>query len=72
MYSGGDLKTWLVTVEHFFEIDGTPDHYMVKIVAMQLDNLALQWYQSFAQNWKSPTPIVDREILTGSQWVQHL
>ncbi|XP_076911425.1 uncharacterized protein LOC143569378 [Bidens hawaiensis] len=41
---------WLCRVEHFFEIDATPENLKVRYAVVHLEDVALLWHQSFVRS----------------------
>ncbi|XP_075103528.1 uncharacterized protein LOC142178099 [Nicotiana tabacum] len=46
-FNGENLKTWLYRIEQYFSDGETPLNQRVRLVAMNLDDEALAWHQSY-------------------------
>lgn len=46
-FTNNDVSSCLYQVEHYFEIDGTPEEAKLKLTAIHLQGEALQWHQEY-------------------------
>ncbi|XP_019258307.1 PREDICTED: uncharacterized protein LOC109236562 [Nicotiana attenuata] len=46
-FNGENLKNWLHRIEQYYSVDKTPLNQRVSLVAMNLDDEALVWHQSY-------------------------
>ncbi|XP_070032843.1 uncharacterized protein [Nicotiana tomentosiformis] len=56
LFNGKNLKTWLYRAEQYFTVDNTPNNLKVDLVAMNLDDVALVWHQSYLKCRDSVIP----------------
>ncbi|XP_027157841.1 uncharacterized protein LOC113759461 [Coffea eugenioides] len=49
-FHGEDFQEWLFKIEKFFEVDETPNHVKMKMVAMNLEGKAVQRHQVFLRS----------------------
>nr|XP_009783641.1 PREDICTED: uncharacterized protein LOC104232199 [Nicotiana sylvestris] len=54
-FNGENLKTWLYRIGQYFAEDETPLNQRVRLVAMNLDDDALVWHQSYLKCRNLPT-----------------
>lgn len=64
-FYGEDLKSWLIKVEHFVDLDSTWSHCHICVAALYLEDRALHWYHNFTQNRSIPNPIMWDELVIG-------
>lgn len=46
-FNGNDVSSWIFQVEYYFENDGTPEEYKLKLTSIHSEGEDLQWHQGY-------------------------
>ncbi|KAJ7960281.1 Ty3/gypsy retrotransposon protein [Quillaja saponaria] len=61
-FDGDGFKDWLYKLEQFFDIEGTPEMYKIKVVSTMLEGRVLHWHQAYMRS-------VMGRVLTWTQYI---
>ncbi|XP_042013895.1 uncharacterized protein LOC121762165 [Salvia splendens] len=61
IFFGEDLAGWILRCDHFFTVDLTPEESKVRLVVINFEGRALQWFQNWSkyqdQSMSTPWPL---------------